>query len=451
MSAPTTEPAPLSRHLQHLLDELVAEAPPPCQLGQEIDVLDYPGHDLPESVKESVEQLSDRDLIQLTLGLIDKLEPPEAVLVMNHEKKMITLSSKDAKEDRDILKGFIRWDRKAVVEEVNKRRPVEEHVTSEKLSRSFAEFVLRCRHRLRSFIRNMKSQCICVAKATKPATPASSVPYSDASVKSTTSAPAAPPPSLPSSANSRNGRHIANVCKRDNNCCRVSGIPKADDPCQVAHLLPWKVPSPFWPWISRIFGAEYHEAVCDTPANMILIHSSVHARVGSFQVWFERDESNNLILHLRNGGNKFDSAIVTDYTRMKDLPRGRTWTARDDALLQEMIDLEREKGLPGSYGRTYHESSALLATTVRDKDGHEVEDISGMFAFYHKALGDVIWMSGAARWLDDANTDDDEDVDPVRSGGGGGGLQQTKTWVEDQRSLIQRREIERVPTPIFAW
>ncbi|KAH8929910.1 hypothetical protein BT69DRAFT_11514 [Atractiella rhizophila] len=154
MSAPTTEPAPLPRHLQQLLDELAAEPPPPCQLGQEIDVMqEHPGHDLPQSVRESVEQLSDSDLIQLTLGLIDKLEPPKAVSVMNSEKK--------EKEDRDILKGFIRWDRKAVVEEVNKRRPVEEHVTSERLSRSFAEFVLRYRHQLRSFIRNMKSQCIC--------------------------------------------------------------------------------------------------------------------------------------------------------------------------------------------------------------------------------------------------------------------------------------------------
>ncbi|KAH8929898.1 hypothetical protein BT69DRAFT_1275966 [Atractiella rhizophila] len=446
MSAPTTEPAPLPRHLQQLLDEFRAEPSPPRQPRQEIDVLkEHPGHDLPESVKEAVEQLSDRDLIQLTLGLIDNLEPPKDVPVMNREKEeMKPLSSKDAKEDRDILKGFIRWDRKAVVEELNKRRPVEEHVTSEKLSRNFAEFVLRYRHLLWSFIRNMKSQCISAAKTTKPATPASSVPYSNPSVKSITSAPAGPPPSQPPSSTSRrNAGHVANVRKRDNDCCRLTG---EEFYCEVAHLLPWKLSSPFWSWISRIFGAEFHEEVCDTPANMILIRSTIHKRLGEFRIWFERDGCNDLTLHLRNGARKFDSDIPTDFTRMKDLPRGRTWTARDDALLQEMIDLEREQGPPGNYGRTYHESSVLLATTVRDKDGHEVEDISGMFAFYHKALGDALWMSGAAQWLHDADSDDDEDVDLV--GGRGGESLQTKAWVEDQRSMIQP---EQVPTPIFSW
>ncbi|KAH8929911.1 hypothetical protein BT69DRAFT_1275974 [Atractiella rhizophila] len=181
---------------------------------------------------------------------------------------------------------------------------------------------------------------------------------------------------------------------------------------------------------------------------MILIHSSVHARVGSFQVWFERDDSNNLTLHLRNGGNKFDSGVVTDLVRIKDLPRSGVWTARDDEILQEMIDEideideQRGRAVPSLFRRTYDGSTVFPALTLTGKG-----DVSGKFAFYHKALGDVIWMSGATRWMDDSDSEDDEDVDLVRNECRGGELLRTKTWVEDQISMIQQREIERAPTP----
>ncbi|KAJ7461805.1 hypothetical protein B0H11DRAFT_2056120 [Mycena galericulata] len=131
---------------------------------------------------------------------------------------------------------------------------------------------------------------------------------------------------------------MANLRKRDNYRCRLSGfqlenitgstediqnevnpLPVYHAPLEVVHGLPYDTGKDAWAMLSCIIGLSLADCITDHESNAILLHKQIHDAFTNFNIYFELNANNDMVVRYRTQPSGAD--VRNDFSILPSIRR----------------------------------------------------------------------------------------------------------------------------------